>query len=57
MDTKSRTETTSKPSEPFTVPDEIAGQRGVLQTPQGWWALGPAIVAILIAVALWLRYH
>ncbi|MGA8769471.1 MAG: hypothetical protein WB610_03675 [Rhodomicrobium sp.] len=42
-------------SEPLTLEDEIEKQRGVPKTPQGWWTLGLTVMAILIAVILWLR--
>ncbi len=48
---------TSERSETFSLEDEIEKQRGVPKTPTGWWTLGLTIMAILIAAALWLRYH
>lgn len=42
-------------SEPLTLEDEIEKQRGVPKTPQGWWTLGLTVMAISIAVILWLR--
>ncbi len=45
------------PSEPLTLEDEIERQPGVPKTPQGWWTLGLTVMAILIAAALWLRFH
>ncbi len=50
-------EAVSEPSEAFSLEDEIEKQPGVPKTPVGWWTLGLTIMAILIAVALWLRYH
>lgn len=50
-------ENVSEPSEPFSLEDEIEKQPGVPKTPAGWWTFGLTIMAILIAVALWLRYH
>ncbi len=50
-------EAVSEPSEPFSLEDEIEKQPGVPKTPAGWWTSGLTIMAILIAVALWLRYH
>jgi hypothetical protein len=44
-------------SEPLTLEDEIEKQRGVPKTPQGWWTLGLTVMAILIAVILWLCYY
>ena len=44
-------------SEPLTLEDEIEKRRGVPKTPQGWWTLGLTVMAILIAVILWLRYY
>ena len=44
-------------SEPLTLEDKIEKQRGVPKTPQGWWTLGLTVMAILIAVILWLRYY
>jgi hypothetical protein len=47
----------SETSKPPTLEDEIEKQRGVPKTPQGWWTLGLTVMAILIAVILWLRYY
>ena len=47
----------SQPPEPFTMPEDIARQRGVPKTPQGWWTFGLTVMVLLIAVALWFRYH
>lgn len=51
----SRSEIRLGASEPLTLEDEIEKQRGVPKTPQGWWTLGLTVMAILIAVILWLR--
>jgi hypothetical protein len=50
-------EITPEPSDPISLPDEIARQRGVPKTPSGWWTFGLTVMAILIAVVLWLRYY
>ena len=54
----------SEPSEPETLAheierleDEIEKQPGVPKSPTGWWTFGLTIMAILIAVTLWFRYH
>ena len=54
---KSQSEVVSGPSEPFSFQDELEKQPGVPKTPQGWWTFGLTIMAILIAVLLWLRYY
>ncbi len=43
--------------DPVSLTDEIERWRGVPKTPQGWWMLGLTVMAILIGVVLWLRYH
>ncbi len=53
----SSAQTPSEASDPFTLPAEILKKRGVPKTPQGWWTLGLTVMAILIAVFLWLRFH
>ncbi len=55
--TGSRAETSSQAWDPLTLPYEIARKRGIPKTPQGWWTLGLTVMAILIAVVLWLRFH
>jgi hypothetical protein len=35
----------------------VSSWRGIPKTPQGWWTLGLTVMAALLAVLLWLRYH
>jgi hypothetical protein len=48
-------ETQARPRNFAFFTNEIARRRGVPKTPQGWMTLGLTFMAILIAVALWLR--
>lgn len=59
-----RSKDASEPSQPETLAreierleDEIEKRPGVPKTPAGWWTFGLTIMAILIAVALWLSYR
>jgi hypothetical protein len=44
-----------EPREFDSFTDEVVRRRGVPKTPQGWMTLGLTVMAVLIAVALWLR--
>jgi hypothetical protein len=50
------TGTRAGPAEPLSLQDELERRRGVPKTPQGWWTLGLTVMAILMGIALWLRY-
>lgn len=50
-----RRETARGARDPLTLADKLGGLRGVPKMPQGWLTFGLTVMAILIAIALWLR--